>query len=251
MGNQKTLQSKEMNECMRHMAKTKAAIFDLDDTLIKGNASENIGKACLKKELVKGNLKNFLRGIKNFIIVKNKLRNEKTDDNALYDSLRIFYNTLIETGITEKEMRSTAKSYMEKNIIKNTAMLARNFDKFKMISTMSGSTVAKVATELANFQAFISNEEIFDKDGKLVAAAIIMKNGEQKAEATSIAMWQHGIRIKNCTVIVNGYNDIPLLFEAKKNGLVIASPYAVEEVKKNADIVLSEKEDLIEFKREL
>ena len=251
MANQKTLQSKELNECIRHMAKTKAAIFDLDDTLIKGNASESIGKACLKKELVKGNLKNFLRGIENFIIVKNKLRNERRDDNALYDSLRIFYDALIEAEITEKEMRSSAKSYMEKNIIKNTAMLARNFDKLKMISTMSGSTVVKAAAELVNFQTFISNEDIFDKGGKLIAATIIMKNGEQKVEATSVAMWQHGIRIKNCTVIVNGYNDIPLLFEAKKNGLVIASPYAVEEVKKNSDIVLSEKEDLIEFKREM
>ncbi|MEM3876021.1 MAG: HAD hydrolase family protein, partial [Candidatus Micrarchaeaceae archaeon] len=178
-----------------------------------------------------------------------RLRNERTDDNALYESLRIFYDALIETGIREREMRFNAKSYMEKNIIKNTAILARNFDKIKIISTMSGSTVAKVAAELVNFQAFISNEDIFDNTGKLVAAAIIMKNGETKAEATSIAMWQRGIRIKDCTVIVNGYNDIPLLFEARKNGLVIASPYAVEEVKKNADIVLSEKEDLIEFKR--
>ncbi len=241
--------SKKLNECMRHMAKTKAAIFDLDDTLIKGNALKNIGMACLKKELVNCNLKNFLRGIEKFIIIKNRLRNERTDDNALYESLRIFYDALIETGIREREMRFNAKSYIEKNIIKNTAILARNFDKIKIISTMSGSTVAKVAAELVNFQAFISNEDIFDNTGKLVAAAIIMKNGETKAEATSIAMWQRGIRIKDCTVIVNGYNDIPLLFEARKNGLVIASPYAVEEVKKNADIVLSEKEDLIEFKR--
>ncbi len=244
-------QSKEMNECMKYMAKTKAAIFDLDDTLIRGNALENIGKACLKKELVNGDLKNFLRGIENFIIIKNKLRNERTDDNALYDSLHIFYDSLIKAGITEKEMSFAAKSYIEKNIIKNTVMLARNFDKVKMISTMSGSTVSKVAMGLANFQAFISNEDIFDNDGKLTAAAIMMKNGEEKAEMTSIVMWQHRIFIKDCTVVVNGYNDLPLLFEAKKNGLVIASPYAVEEVKKNADIVLSEKENLIKFKREL
>ncbi len=242
-------ESKKFNEIKKAMSKTKAVIFDLDGTLISGNVYASIGKNCIKNELLKGNLQNFSIGITNFLRVKNIIKNEKDNDLALFNGIQIFYDSIIKIGLTKNEMELYSRQYMQKHIIKNTISLATNFTGPKIISTMSSSTIAKIATEFISDSSFVSNLDIFNKKGALTNIAILIKNGDQKLEATANKLQNYKIKPKECTVVVNGYNDMALVYEAKKNGLVIASPYAINEIKKHADIILLKNEEIIKFER--
>ena len=228
-------------EILPRVDRTKAIIFDADKTLWKGRVSEGIGYAYLRRELLRGHMGTVYAGVKGIIGIKSALRKDRERPDAEARGLVMFYDALKSAGLGRRhEMAAYAMRYILDNPLASTTALSHSVrdDMPKFIATMGGSTAANVAAEY-HYARPVSNQDMFDKEGKLQGALILMWDGEDKLRAVEdmLISERYGFRVRDCTVVGDSRTDIPLMSAAK---LSIASPLATSEVHEIAKLFLYE-----------
>jgi hydroxymethylpyrimidine pyrophosphatase-like HAD family hydrolase len=164
-----------------------------------------------------------------FLKARAALMDNHAKDTAEADEIRQFYQILVKNGLgTREEMAAYAHKYMLEHAIGPVAeVVTTSRNMFKLIATQEGSTAAYTAKYIFDFDDFVSNEDLFDREGKLVGIDITIHTGKDRLEKVQRALARKEIVLRNCTAIGDGLADIPVLMEAK---VKLASPDATKEV---------------------
>ncbi len=235
-----------------------AVVVDGDNTLWRGRAAEGIGRTYLKRELLRGNLATFLRGIKGKMEVEWIVSMDGKQGQA--NGQRRFYEILIENGLgTKPEMALFAGHYIASHIIPQTDSLVMDYLKRGtpvFLSTASGTSAANYARALYvprmsmakksmdgksdgklkfTFSGVLSNTERFDEAGKLVEFISDIMDGESKLALTEQMLDKFGIKVSDCLVVGDSDLDLPLLMSAR---IPIASPLANDKVRRFSKCVI-------------
>ena len=219
----------------------RAAIYDLDGTLIGGNVSVGIGKRYLLREAqnafagrqFKEHAKNACKGIANYWKVK---RIAKKDGSA--EGLRCFTNILAETGAGDIESaKQFAKEYIEKHELlgarKFVIYLKYSYGIPAVISTIAWDIAAERAVECFGCDHSISNRVMHD-NGIITGFIPVMNDGMAKHERTCAILENlYGFGIDECLVVGNDGLDHEMMRTAR---ISAASPLADEETKALADV---------------
>ena len=154
------------------------------------------------------------------------------------ERLKSLYDIFARYGPNEREMSLLSLEYFRAsgvaevfNIVHavHSIHFSHSMPKPKVIVTLGGSTGARAAAKQFGPVAIISNEDLFDKKGRLTGMKISMYNGRDKLARASEAMQEAGVGglVSKCTVIGSEREDIEMLLDAQ---VPIASPYACQEV---------------------
>lgn len=235
---------KDLNSC-------EALLCDGDDSLWKKKITEGICKDYLSDELAdalnsvislnfdagKDHLAKFYNGAVGALDVLSIVKKDPIYGEA--NGLKRAYEILVENGLgTKEKMKYFAKKHIEKKKIKGAKELIEKwYPKKSFLATLAGSSAAKAAKEYFEMNDCVSNIDNFDKNGNLTGVNLILRNGEDKLNAVNEMLKKYGLEVSHCAFIADSTNDIPLAQEVK---LLIASPFAIGEIKNMADIRINE-----------
>lgn len=222
--------NKERGDIVKAMSGSRAIICDGDDTLWRGMIAEGIGMRILSEEFMRGHLRICMKGLAGSLQVR-KIMREKGDAEAL----KRFYEILRENGLGNRDRmhRLATRHIREKKITEITSLL-REVPVPSVLVTKGGSTGAEAAVAYFRMREYIANLDIFDSQGMIAGVDIVVSGGEAKRRLVIDRLG--GLdTLRNSTVIGNGSADMLLMAEAR---FVIASPFATEEVKNMADVLI-------------
>ena len=216
-----------------------AVISDGDRTLWKSNAAEwGIGKPYIMQALRTGRFATAWRGVIGYLEIKRAIRKDPTIEVDGAKGLEMFYSKLRRSGIGKSiEMQGMAYEYIIGHRLRSTFEIVTYFDR-KFLASCNGSSVAAAANRVFNFTNFVSNQDLFDRNGLLTGLDVRIRDGEDKARCVFDMLVRHGISLMDCIYIGDNSSDIPALKMAR---FPVASPFATEEVKAVAHFVLSDK----------
>ena len=206
-----------------------AVVTDGDNTLWKGAVSTAIGKEYLAKAFREYDVPAFVSGAARAaqVLLMAKFMGHEGPSAGQ----KRFYNTLIANGIGRKnELCAFAGQHIRNNTIEKVENIVRYYSVGSIpvfLSTMAGTTAAEYATESFRLAGSVSNTEMFDSSGRLVEFSVTMYNGEEKLANTESMVNKYNVMLRDCMVIGDSANDIPLLKSAK---IALASPFASDEV---------------------
>ncbi|MEI7827038.1 MAG: phosphoserine phosphatase SerB [Euryarchaeota archaeon] len=194
-------------------------VFDMDGTLIDGEAIDELAKAANVGDLV-------------VALTKRAMRGEMDFEEALRARVKLL------KGLKVAEVKKVA---LEIPFMKGAKELIRELKKEYKIAMVSGgfTIVARRVAQELGIDCLIANELIM-KDGVLtgeVDGPLVRQNS--KKEALEAIAKREGIRPEDCIVIGDGANDISM-FEAA--GFSVAF---------NASPVLYDIADIIVMKKDL
>ncbi len=226
---------------MAHQAKEhpfgkeiRAVVVDGDNTLWKGRVAEGIGKRLLLKELCRGHISTFMRGLKGKAEVDDIVRSYRGELGDRLGQER-FYRILIENRVGNyyDMYRFAGRHIMSRRIASVTGIVAQAMDSGMpvFLSTAIGTTAAEFAVEMLfgrelgkELADSVHNAESF-RNGRLIGFESTISSGKNKLAATVEMLERHGVKIGDCVVIGDSEIDVPMLRSA---GLAMASPYSTD-----------------------
>ncbi len=211
----------------------KAVVMDLDQSLIHGTLTGDIGFKFLELEKNKGHDDHYKLGMENVVKILEITLNE-----GVAEGLRYFFDVIGKTGCA----LYTTFFDLAKDAIKEAELPgAEAFVKYikekelkPFISSMGCDIGVKAAVEYFGCKDGIGNPVIYCPEKSIIQyCKIEMRNGEEKLEKTREMLKRHGLDISEALVLGNDELDYPMMKAAR---LSVASPLADEEAKQIANI---------------
>ncbi len=225
----------------KNLAECKAAVVDVDKTLVAGRTAQGMGVRLLERELYSGHLKNFLHGLRNFPVV---FRMGKTGGESA--AMEYFFTVLGETGCADKK---SAYRFAEQYIADHELPGASEFvdylhDKglYVVCSSLGSSIAIDAAQTFFGFDACSDGNEATYEDGIITGCRITTSDrpiGRQrsKKQAVEKVLAEHDLTLADCVVVGDNGTDREMMENARYS---IASPLADIETIKAADIWVSD-----------
>jgi len=225
-----------MVEAARFESRIKAIVADGDNTLWRGAIADTVGRKYIFRELGRLHLRTFVRAASAEERIRKLIRSDPINGPA--KGFLQLYDVLVQNRVgREEEMYRYAERHVSRNRIVDVNRLLRA-EELRIplfLVTAGGSTGARAAGKIFNARGTAANEDLFDASGRLCGINITIRNGVEKREAAVKMLRGFGIELGECVAIGDSEMDRLILEEA---GMAVASPFAVDEIRRIAHIQL-------------
>ncbi|MBS3050610.1 MAG: HAD family hydrolase [Candidatus Aenigmarchaeota archaeon] len=211
----------------------KAALLDVDGTLVDGSVSEGIGKGYLTREWERGNYRNAARGLLGALktVFYTKLMG---DEQRAYEE---FAAALNRVGCVDSE---SASRFAEAYVKKHGLPYASDFVKFlngvgmTTIAYTGGIDVsARAASERFGTIAHLGNYSVFGSEiAPNVWSHVPGRKPNKRLTAEKFLDKRFGLKLNDCLVVGDAETDPGVMAGAK---LSLAAPLAKPDVRAAAD----------------
>lgn len=222
------------NELKPYLDACRAAVFNLDGTLVDGRVAEGVGKRFLATEGRAKHYHHVAWGLVNYPIVLaiTSMRNET-------DGLRHFVDVIGKTGcMTNSLFFELARDYIDRHVYPGARELVEYLaqaGKPCFISTIGADASAEAARSSFdnNFMpSYVANSLRARGRYKSVITGIDtpVKTSDDKLTHTERLLNQHGLSLGDCAVFEDSATGLEMMSRAK---LGLAAPDATQEVLKS------------------
>ncbi len=209
----------------------KAAVYDLDNTLVDGRVADGMGKKFLSSELCRLHLNHVWLGARNYSTVK-RIAEEQGEAKGL----EYFFGVIGQTGCANRDlMKRFARDYIQKHGLHGSVEFAAYIKSLgikQFISTIGCDMAAQASCELYGLNDYTANP-VFCQNSVVKSCEPFIKTGEDKLYHTRKMLERRGLSLRDSLVVGNDELDHELM---KASKLSAASPLANEETREIADI---------------
>jgi phosphoserine phosphatase len=192
-------------------------IFDMDGTLIDGEAIDELAKAAQVEDLV-------------VALTRRAMRGEMDFEEALRERVKLL------KGLAVTEVDRVALNIP---LMKGAKEIIRELKKEYKIAMVSGgfTIVARRVAQELGIDCFVAND-LITKDGVLTGGVVGPLVHNSKKRALEMIAEREGIRLEDCIVIGDGANDISM-FEAAGFSIAFNASPILYDV---ADVIITKKD---------